>query len=173
MPQPALQTRVPHAKTAEAYLRTRVLTASPEELRLMLLEGAIRFAQQGRAGMVDRQFEACFLGLSQCRDIVMELLTTIRSDVNAELAEHVKNLYTFMYTQLVEAGHEKDVKKLDAVISLLTYERETWVLLMQKLAEERGVTPEPSRPVAPSASGTTTDSPGGQRAERPSFSVQA
>jgi hypothetical protein len=39
---------------------------------------------------------------------------------------------------------EKNVAKLDAVIKLLQYERETWVLLMQKLAEERGAArPEP------------------------------
>ena len=30
--------------TSNAYLRTKVMTASPEELRLMLLDGAIRFA---------------------------------------------------------------------------------------------------------------------------------
>jgi flagellar protein FliS len=123
---------------ATEYLRTKVLSATPEELRLMLLEGAIKYVRQGRAGLERKDYEAVFNGLSACRNIVMELMTTIRTEPNPELAESVKALYTYMYTLLVEGGHEKDLKKLDTVIELLEFERETWVLLMQKLASERG-----------------------------------
>src|ERR1043165_7415674 len=81
-----------------AILPTRVLTASPEELRLLLLEGPIKFAHQGRRGLADKDYEASFTGISQCRDIVLELLTTIRPEYDPELAERVRALYTFMYT---------------------------------------------------------------------------
>jgi flagellar protein FliS len=130
-------TTAPQARNANAYLRTRVLTASPEELRLMLLDGALKFANQGRDGLARKDFEASFNGFSQCREIIIELLTSIRSEPNPELAERVKSLYTFMYKHLVEGVHEKDLKKIDAVIELLGYERETWVLLMQKAAREK------------------------------------
>jgi len=129
-----------------AYLRTRVLTASPEELRLMLLDGAVKFASQGRAALEARQWEAAFTGLSQCRDIVFELMTTIRDDVDPALAEQAKALYSFIYRHIVEGGHEKDTKKVDTVIELLEYERETWVLLMKKLADERGIAPAAEPP---------------------------
>ncbi len=121
------------------YLRSRVLSASPEELRLLLLEGAIKYLRQGRAGLEKKDYEASYNGLSACRNIVMELLTTIRHEPNPELAANVQALYTYMYKLLVEGGHEKDLSKLDTVISLLEYDRETWVLLMQKLATDRGV----------------------------------
>jgi flagellar secretion chaperone FliS len=120
-----------------AYLRTRVLTASPEQLRLMLLEGAIKFASQGRDGLVAKNFEASFTGISQCRDILLELLTTMKPEFDPELCQRLRSLYTFMYTQLVEASMERDINKLDAVISLLEFERETWILLIERLAEER------------------------------------
>lgn len=126
--------------TANAYLRTKVLTASPEELRLMLLEGAVKFARQGRGALEQKKFEAAFNGLSQAREIVFELMTTIREDVDPELAANAKALYAFIYRTLVEGGHEKDLTKIDKAIELLEYERETWVLLMQRLAEERGHT---------------------------------
>lgn len=125
------------AQQANAYLRTKVMSASPEELRLMLLDGAIKFAQQGREGLLQKNYEQSFTGLSSCRDIVFELMTTIRADINPELAANIKGLYTFIYTQLIEGSHEKDVAKVDKAIELLQYERETWVLLMQRLAEER------------------------------------
>ncbi len=137
---------------ANAYLRTKVLTASPEELRLMLLDGAIKFASQGREGMAARNYEASFNGISQCRNIVLELLTTIKPEYDPELCDRVKSLYTFLYTQLVESSMEKNITKLDAVIKLLQYERETWVLLMAKIAEERGVKPSPPEPKKPTLS---------------------
>jgi flagellar secretion chaperone FliS len=122
-----------------AYLRTRVMSAKPEELRLLLIEGAIKFSQQGRMGVESKQYEQAFTGLSQAREIVVELMTSVRSEPNPELAEKVRQIYAFIYTQLVEGGFEKDLKKLDTAIGLLEYERETWLMLMQKLAEERGV----------------------------------
>ncbi len=134
------------ASPANAYLRTKVLTASPEELRLMLLDGAIKFANQGREGMANRNYEASFNGISQCRNIVLELLTTIKPEFDPELCDRVKSLYTFLYTQLVESSMEKNLTKLDNVIKLLQYERETWVMLMDKLAEERGLKPAATEP---------------------------
>jgi len=132
---PAAQSR-----TVNSYLRTRVLTASPEELRLMLLDGAVKFARQGREGLQRTDFQAMYEGVSQCRNIVFELLTTVREDVDPELARNVKALYTFLYVELSEASHGKDLARFGTVIDLLEFERETWVLLMRKLVEERGGT---------------------------------
>lgn len=154
----------PSAQSANAYLRTRVLTASPEELRLMLLDGALKFARQGREGLIAKNVESMYSGVSQCRNIVFELLTTVREDLDPELAGNVKALYTFIYKTLVDASFERDLKKLDTSIELLEYERETWVLLMQKLAEERGE----ARPAAlpeqkPSAHKPATQGPEDRR----------
>jgi flagellar protein FliS len=134
-------------RSANAYLRTRALTAPPEELRLMLLEGAVKFAVQGRNGLAARNFEASFNGLSQCRDIIVELITTIRDDVNPEMADRVRAVYTFIFHELTEAGMDKDPVRMEKVIKLLEYERETWEMLIRKLAEERGAgTVPPPRP---------------------------
>lgn len=132
-----------HDRTANAYLRTRALTAPPEELRLMLLEGAVRFATQGRDGLACRNFEASFNGISQCRDIVVELITTVRDEVDPEMADRIRALYMFIYSELNQASMDKDAARLGKVITLLEYERETWEMLIRKLAEERaaGVTP--------------------------------
>jgi flagellin-specific chaperone FliS len=77
------------------------------------------------------------MGLTQAREIVIELLSTIRSEPNPALAEQVKALYAFIYQQLVEGSFEKNTQKIDVAIERLEYERETWVLLMQQLADER------------------------------------
>jgi flagellar secretion chaperone FliS len=142
---------------ANAYLRTKVLTASPEELRLLLLDGAIKFARQGRDGLAAKDYEASFNGISQCRNIVLELITTIRPEFDPELCERVRAVYTFMYRELVEASMEKNITRVDGVIQLLNYERETWALLMGKLVEERGV--GSAAPPEPAAATKNTQSP--------------
>jgi flagellar protein FliS len=131
---------------AHEYLRTRVLTASPEELRLMLLDGAIKFAMKAREGLESKNHEAIYSGFTSCRNIVTELLTSIRSDPNPALAEKVRALYSFIFKLLVEAAFEKDIAKLDKAIELLQYERETWVVLMQKVSQERAAASNSNEP---------------------------
>lgn len=128
-------------QSANTYLRTKVMTASPEELRLMLLEGAIKFARQGIEGLDANNPERTFSGFSQCRDIVFELLNTIRDDIDPELAQNARGLYSYLYRLVVEARFEKDRAKAESLVKLLEFERETWVMLMQQLAAERGATP--------------------------------
>lgn len=123
----------------------------------MLLDGAIKFARQGREGLAAKDYEASYNGISQCRNIVLELLTSIKPDPDPELATRVRAVYTFLYSELINANLEKSTEKLDTVIRLLEYERETWALLMQKLAEERAAakpapTPEPAVAAAGSLS---------------------
>lgn len=122
---------------AQAYLATRVMTASPEELRLMLLDGAIKFLQQGRDGLARKDYEACCQGYTKCRAIIVELLTTMKPDPDRRLFERMTALYTYMIRRLLESSHERDVAKADEVLGLLQYDRETWTLLMGKLESER------------------------------------
>jgi flagellar protein FliS len=131
----------PQARSANAYLRTMVMSASPQQLRLMLLDGALKFVRQGREGLVNKNFEASFTGFSQGREIIIELMTSLRPDCDPLLAERVRGLYSFLYKHLVEGVHEKDFAKIDEVIRLLDYERETWMLAMEKAVEEQGRSP--------------------------------
>lgn len=126
-----------HAKSSDAYLKTRVLTASPEQLRLMLLDGAIKFARQARAGQESKDYEASFEGFSQARAIVMELIVTIDPEPAPELAGRVKSVLSFIFSEMVEASMNKDASRMDEPIRLLEYERETWTLFIEQLSRER------------------------------------
>jgi len=119
------------------YLRTKVLSASPEELRMMLIEGAIRFARTGREGLIEKDYEKSFEHLSQCKAIVMELLNALEPEHDPELCQRLSGLYTYMYRLLTDANVMHEIEPLDEVIGLLEYDRETWKLLMERIAEER------------------------------------
>jgi flagellar secretion chaperone FliS len=139
--------------TANAYLRTKVMTASPEELRLMLLDGAIKFANQAKAGLEKSDHEMVYEGFIQCRDIVLELLNTIKSEPAPQIAKAVRELYTYMYGELIKASTEKDIDILAGIIGLLEYERETWTMTMDQVAREReaGIAHPQPAPAPPAA----------------------
>lgn len=164
-------------QSANAYLRTRVMSASPEELRLMLLDGAIKFAQQAKEGLNTKNYELSYNGFTQAREIVMELINGISDDADPDIAEKVRGVLLFLYRELMEASFNKNVAKVDNVLKVLEYERETWILAMEKIAEERGrkpagrdaaagtpaaaTTKAPTRPGAPAAASPPRQTPAG------------
>jgi len=126
------------------YLRTKVLTAPPAELRLLLLNGALRYAHQGRDGLAKGDFEASYEGISRCQQCVMELLSALRPGLAPELCARLSGLYTFMFTRLMSASSERNPAIVDEVIGLLEYERETWVLAMEEMARSGAAGGTPS-----------------------------
>lgn len=132
------------------YFRTKVLTAKPEELRLMLIEGSLRFMREAREAMTRRDHEKTFEGISSARNIVLELMTSLRHEVAPDLCARMDALYNYMFRRLTEASFERSTDKLDEVISLMDYERETWVMLIERVARERQGTDPPPK-TAPAA----------------------
>jgi flagellar protein FliS len=119
------------------------MTASPEELRLMLYDGAIKFANQAKIAIVKKDFENSYNALMRAQKIVLELSTSLNHNVAPDLCERLSALYTYIYRLLVEANMQRQVKQVDEAIELLEYERETWQMLMQQLADQKGADGSP------------------------------
>lgn len=122
------------------YLRTKIMTASPDELRLMLYDGCLKFCRGAKAELVKDKpdFEAVYENFMRAQKIVLELSTSLNHDVAPEICEKLSALYTYIYRLLVDANLERDADKVDEAVKLLEYERETWVLYMQRNAELAG-----------------------------------
>lgn len=134
------------------YLRTKVMTASPAELRLMLLDGAIRALEQARIGILEKDYEQSYLGSKQCRAILTELISSVSPEVDPVLCERVCSVLTFIYNDFVTAMSERDADKVAALIPLLEYERETWAMVIDQLTAERASSRE-DVPVDPMVGG--------------------
>lgn len=124
-------------KNGGEYLKTKVMTASPEELQLMLYDGAIRFCEQGRVAMENKEIEKSYKLLSKAENIVMELMTAMRDDVSPEICGNLRRLYLFCYEKMVTTNVSKNIDDLDEAIKILKHIRETWLMLMDKLRAER------------------------------------
>lgn len=119
------------------YFRTKVMTATPEQLRMLLLEGALQFMRDGRDGLASKNYEKSYEGLSQAKAIIMELINALRPEVDPELCSRLQSLYVYIYRLLTEGSFEKNLKKIDEAIELMDYERETWGMLIEKIASEK------------------------------------
>lgn len=126
-----------NSQAAANYLRTKVFTATPEQLQLMLYDGAIRFAEQGKAALQQKNYEASFNALSRAQKIIAELQCGLRPDLAPELCGKLSALYTFVFRKLVEANIERRLDAVDDALNILRYQRETWVLLLDQLGKAK------------------------------------
>src|SRR5215831_15801922 len=95
----------------DAYLETQILTATPQRLRLMLIEGAIRKVMAAQAANDAGNWEKASADLSYCRDIVTELIAGVDPGQTA-LGKEILSVYMFVYTTLVEAQFGRDGSQL-------------------------------------------------------------
>jgi flagellar secretion chaperone FliS len=125
------------AAPTQEYLKTKVMTASPEMLTLMLWDGAIRFAEQGKEAIQKKEIENSYKALVRSQRIITELTTNLKHDVNPDLCGKLAGLYNFIYRRLVDANISKEIKLVDDALEIMRHQRQTWVMLMDKLAKER------------------------------------
>jgi flagellar secretion chaperone FliS len=122
---------------AQNYLRTKVLTATPEQLQLMLYDGAIRFADQARVAMDAKNFDQSYTLLTKSQKIILELQCGLKHDVSPDLCGKLAALYNFVFRKLVEANTHHTTAPIDEALQILNYQRETWSMLLQQLAQSK------------------------------------
>jgi flagellar protein FliS len=124
-------------QAAQQYLRTKVLTATPEQLQLMLYDGALRFGEQAKVALRQKDYEESYNLITRVQKIVNELTFTLKHEVAPELCAKLAALYNYAYRQLFEASIRHDPAALESALSILRYQRETWVMLMEKLGKQK------------------------------------
>ena len=122
---------------AQNYLRTRVMTATPEQLQMMLFDGALRFGELARLALEKKNYEESYNNISRVQKILTELSCTLKHDVAPELCSKLSALYTYVYKKLIEANVEHTLEPLDEALNLLRYQRETWAMLLDQLGKTK------------------------------------
>ena len=103
----------------------------------MLYDGAIRFCDQARKALQEQHIEESYHLLGKVQKIVLELIYALHDDYAPETCANMRKLYLFCYDRLIRANIDKDVKLVDEATRILRHLRETWVLLMEKLKQEK------------------------------------
>ena len=110
---------------AGAYKESSVLTATPQQLVVMLYDGARRFLFQAAVAMRKGDVAAANDRLQRAEDIIDELTATLDLDAG-EVAERLQGIYTFCRRHLADARIARDADKVDQVGAMLGELRDAW-----------------------------------------------
>jgi flagellar protein FliS len=106
-------------------MQTQVDTVSPQQLVIMLYNGAIKFLKMAQAGLDESNIEKCHQNNIKAQDIIFELMSSL--DLNqGDVAANLYLLYDYMHRRLLQANLKKEKQPLEEVEAMMTELRDTW-----------------------------------------------
>lgn len=111
------------------YKNSKVLTASPAELTLMLYEGAIKFCNIAIIAIENSEIQKAHTNIVKTERIIDHLRMTL--DMKYPVAQDFERIYTYVSRRLVEANVTKDKGILKEVHGHLCAIRDTWKEVMK------------------------------------------
>lgn len=111
------------------YNNSKVLTASPAELTLMLYEGAIKFCNIAIMGIEQGDVQKAHDNIRKVEKIVEEFRATL--DMKYPVAQDFDRIYIYLQRRLTEANIRKDKEILEEVLTHLRMMRDTWKEVMR------------------------------------------
>lgn len=110
----------------DQYRQTSIQTAPPEQLIVMLYDGAVRFLEQAKAAL--REGEDASQPLGRAQDIMVELAGSLNRSAGP-IADNLAQLYDFWIHRLFQAQVRRDVALVDEVLSMVRDLREAWATI--------------------------------------------
>jgi flagellar secretion chaperone FliS len=123
-------------KLEKQYIHDQILNASPGQLIVLLYDGAIKALEVSKKEVDNKDPHDFSKNITKAESIISELLGALKKEVFPELVENLARLYDFMYSQLIDAHKEKDVARIDNVITLLKGLKESWGQALESAAEK-------------------------------------
>lgn len=107
------------------YKNNSINSASREQLLLMLVDGAVKFAKRGKLGIEENNVKMAHDSFVRVQDIFSELMATL--DLTAgEWAKNIFDIYGFINQVVAQANLKKDIQKANEAIELITDVRDMW-----------------------------------------------
>ena len=116
------------------YANTKIQTATPAQLTLMLYDGAIKFCNLAIEAVETGNIEKAHLNIRKVEKIIEEFRATL--NFKYPVAKDFENVYEYIARRLVEANIKKDKEILEEVNAHLRVLRDTWKEVM-KLSKQQ------------------------------------
>lgn len=114
---------------ATAYQNNKINTATPEELTLMLYEGAIKFCNIAVIGIEEKNIVKANNNIIKAEKVISYLRTTLNTKY--EVSNDFENVYNYVYDRLIVANIKKDKEIIEEVLVILREMRDTWKEVMK------------------------------------------
>ena len=87
------------------YANSKIMTASPAQLTLMLYDGAIKFCNIAITAIENNNLEKANINIQKTQKLKQEIRATL--NFNYPVAKDFDNVYEYIYKRLVEANKKK------------------------------------------------------------------
>lgn len=125
-----------------AYNNSKIQTATPAELTLLLYEGAIKFTNITIVAMEKNDVQKTHDNIMKTEKIIEEFQATL--DHKYPVAKDFEAVYSYLLKRLFDANIRKDPEILEEVLRHLRTMRDTWKEVMAKTANGNNIkTKEP------------------------------
>jgi flagellin-specific chaperone FliS len=114
------------------YVRTQILTASPAQLRALLLQQAVQSAVRLQEALGSGSREHTNTQGQTLRKLVLELLASLSEQADPALLKRMRTTLAFLYRRIGDACAHLDSGAAAEVAGLLAYEEETWRQVMAR-----------------------------------------
>lgn len=133
---------------AQQYTQVQTTTVGPEQVLLLLYEGAVRFLGQARENLDAGRIGPGKTALSKAVAIIAELQNSLDPEAGWDGAQDLAHLYGHMILELTQANLRGELHRIDAVRDLLSGLYGAWREAID------------SQPAAPAPGGTAGETPG-------------
>jgi flagellar secretion chaperone FliS len=117
------------ANMASAYKNQQILTSSPEQLTLLLYNGAIRFVNESMMSLDQKDLQKAHNSNIRAQDIIREFMATL--DMSYEISHGYLQLYDYLEYRLIQANMKKDKSQLEEAKGILVELRDAWEQAMK------------------------------------------
>lgn len=111
------------------YQNSKVLTASPSELTLMLYDGVIKFINIAIAGVEEKDYEKVNLNAKKAQRIIDHLNETLNDKY--EVSKDFSNIYKCITEALLQGNIHKDAAEFEQALEYTKSIRDSWKQVMQ------------------------------------------
>ncbi len=118
------------ANMANAYKTQQIMTAPPENITLMLYNGAIRFVTESIMAIDQQDIPRARSKNIKAQNIVYEFIKT--TDMQYEISETWLTVDRYIIECLVKGYEKQDKAKMEEAKQLLTEFRDTWIQVIKK-----------------------------------------
>lgn len=123
--------------TANAYKRQQIMSASPEELTLMLYNGAIRFVTESILAIEKNDRGKAHTANMRAQNILREFMVTL--DMKQEISKTWLLIDEYILHCLIQGNIKKDKVQQEEAKRLLVEFRDTWSQAMKQVRVDKAV----------------------------------
>ena len=108
------------------YQNNQLSTGKPEQILILLYDGAIRFIYRTATAIAEKNVEQKNLNINKTVAILSELSATLDHTIGGQIAADLAALYDFMIRELTAVNLTNDQQRLENIRAILTDLRDTW-----------------------------------------------